>query len=153
MPPIPAGSFFERCDVSRCTDTSAALEAGGTFHQWNLDPPFPDGERDYAFVPNDDKDGNKCFFPVYNRTEIRAMTQEQGGVWLITSGGSNSYGAASAIFKAVHDDGKSSATSTSMHEIRLLLERALYKSAYYSHQSAAHLLEHAKLCAVLSETR
>ena len=110
--PQPAGAWFDKCDVPRCTTTEDVEE--GKWYDWGLDAPFASGTRDYAYYP---KDG-KCYFPVYNHSEIRALLGGEGAVggngneaWVVLGGGSNSFGMGGAVMKAVHntgsdDDGK-----------------------------------------------
>ena len=103
--PQPATNFFDRCDVPRCTELEDANT--GEFFRWDLDAPFESGTRDFAYNPG----GNgKCYFPVYNRTEIRTLLGGQGAApgneaWAIMTGGSNSYGMGGAVMRAVHNSG------------------------------------------------
>eukprot|EP00947_MAST-08B_sp_MAST-8B-sp1_P001677 g1677.t1 len=117
--PPPASAWFQQCNVARCTKTEDLED--GDFFQWDLDASFPSGTKDFAYQPGGSAargtaDGH-CFFPVYNRTEIRALLGGLGAAggngseaWVLISGGSNSFGMAGTVMKAVHntgvDDGK-----------------------------------------------
>ena len=102
--PQPAGEYFQQCNLPRCT-TVESLN-GGNWHDWNLDAPFPTGTRDFVYYPSK----KNCFLPAYNRSEIRTLLGGEGAplnneAWLIIAGGSNSFGMAATVMKAVHNDG------------------------------------------------
>jgi hypothetical protein len=112
--PQPAKSWFDQCDTARCTKTED-VGIHGNWLTWNLPAPFEQGTRDFAFQakPEHTSASTKtCYFPVYNRTEIRAMLGGEGAArstgletWVIVAGGSNSFGMGGAVMKAVHNTG------------------------------------------------
>ena len=102
--PEPAGAWFKKCDVPRCTTIEDAN--GGDWLQWELDAPFPRYTKDFVFHPKN----YKCFFPMYNRTEIRTLLGGENApanneAWVVVIGGSNSFGMGAAVMKAVHNSG------------------------------------------------
>ena len=102
--PQPAGEWFDKCDVPRCTNIEDSEE--GDWYDWLLGAPFPEGHKDFVYFPR----SKKCYFPMYNRSEIRTLLGGQGAppgteTWVILSGGSNSYGMGASVMKAVHNVG------------------------------------------------
>jgi len=93
--------WFEKCDVPRCTSLDE-VNADGAWDTWEVEtPPFPDSTRNLAYRP---KDGT-CFYPIYNRTEMReGLLQSDGGTWVMVCGGSNSFGMGATWIKAVHNN-------------------------------------------------
>ena len=109
--PQPYKEWFERCDIHRCTKPED-VGPGGEWLRWDLTAPFEQGTRNFAFKarPGGGDSEGTCYFPVYNRTEIRALLGGEGSdpgleTWVIVLGGSNSYGMGGAVMKAVHNTG------------------------------------------------
>jgi peptidoglycan/LPS O-acetylase OafA/YrhL len=95
--------WFEQCDLPRCTDADVeggSWYSGSSAGWWTLGGSFPADTRDYVYQP---KDG-KCFFPVYNRTELRDGMLSPAGAWVLIGGGSNSFGMGATVMKAIHND-------------------------------------------------
>ena len=110
--PEPAKTWFDQCDLPRCTKTEDVGPGGTWFDPWDLPAPFPQNMRDFVFQakPPDREDGSSCYFPAYNRDEIRTLLGGVGSpagteAWVIVAGGSNSYNMGGTVFKAVHNTG------------------------------------------------
>ena len=102
--PQPMKTFFDQCDVPRCAMMEDANS--GEFLRWDLSAPYEAGTRDFAFHT----DNGRCYFPAYNRSEIRTILGGVGAkanteTWVIITGGSNSYGMGATVIKAVHNSG------------------------------------------------